>query len=395
MNIVFLSPNFPPPNYLYCVRLRERGATVLGVSDAPYEALRPELRDALTEYYRVPDLHDFDADIRALGWLTHRHGKLDRIDSLNEYWLELEARLRTSFSIPGIQAADIDRVKRKSRMKRIFEKAGILVARGRVCQTAGETRAFVEEVGLPIIAKPDVGVGAARTYRLETEADVEAYLGDKPRMDYILEECLEGQLLTYDGLVDRHGRVVFESSLVYGVPVLDAVRGADMSYWIERQIPDDLRDVGLRTVRAFGVRERPFHFEYFRLPSGELAALEVNMRQPGGLTVDLWNWANDIDVYGAWADVIVSGTTAVEPSRAAYAYWAGRKTTKAYRLSHDEVLSRFRSQLVHHERIDDVFAPAIGNYGYVLRGPDLEPLQAAGREILALAAEPSRAARSG
>ena len=27
---------------------------------------------------------------------------------------------------------------------------------------------------------------------------------------------------------------------------------------------------------------------------GDLAALEVNMRQPGGLTVDMWNWANDI-----------------------------------------------------------------------------------------------------
>ena len=391
MNVVFLSPNFPPPTYLYCVRLRELGATVLGLSDAPFDSLRPALREALTEYYRVPDLHDLDADIRALGWFSHRYGKIDRLDSLNEYWLELEARLRTEFNIPGLQAADIDRVKRKSRMKRVFEKAGILVARGRVCRTADETRAFVDEVGLPVIAKPDVGVGAARTYRLDADGDVEAFLGDKPRMDYILEECLEGQLLTYDGLVDRRGRVVFEVSLVYGIPVLDAVRGADMTYWIDREIAPDLRDVGQRTVLAFGIRERPFHAEYFRLPSGELAALEVNMRQPGGLTVDLWNWANDMDVYRAWAEVVVTGTTTVQPSRAAYAFWAGRKSGKAYRLSHDEVLARFEASLVHHERIDDVFAAAIGNYGYVLRGPEIEPLQAAGREILALADAPAPA----
>ncbi len=25
------------------------------------------------------------------------------------------------------------------------------------------------------------------------------------------------------------------------------------------------------------------------------------MRQPGGLTVDMWNYANDIDFYRAWA----------------------------------------------------------------------------------------------
>ena len=78
MNVVFLSPHFPPHLYLFCARLRELGATVLGIADAPWESLRPELRDALTEYYRVPDLHDEDALVRALGYFTHRHGKLDR-----------------------------------------------------------------------------------------------------------------------------------------------------------------------------------------------------------------------------------------------------------------------------------------------------------------------------
>ena len=91
--------------------------------------------------------------------------------------------------------------------------------------------------------------------------------------------------------------------------MLDSVRGADMYYWIDREIAPDLDALGRHIVRAFGVRERPFHFEFFRLPDGELAALEVNMRQPGGLTVDMWNWTSDIDFYRAWAEVIVNGTT--------------------------------------------------------------------------------------
>ena len=77
------------------------------------------------------------------------------------------------------------------------------------------------------------------------------------------------------------------------------------------EISPDLAEIGGRLVRAFDVRERPFHFEFFRLPDGSLAALEVNMRQPGGLTVDMWNWANDIDFYRAWAEVVVGGTTEV------------------------------------------------------------------------------------
>lgn len=389
MNVVFLSPHFPPHLWLFCARLREQGATVLGIADAPWEMLRPELREVLTEYYRVPDLHDLDALVRALGHLTHRYGKIDRIDSLNEYWLETEARLRTEFNIPGLRVTDMARVKRKSGMKRVFERAGIATARGRIVRTPADLGAIIGEVGYPVIAKPDVGVGAARTYRLANDEDAAAFLADRPRVDYMVEEEVVGRLLTFDGLVDRRGRIVFCSSLVYGVPVLDAVRGADMWYWIEREIAPDLADVGERLVRAFGVRERPFHFELFRLPDGSLSALEVNMRQPGGITVDMWNWANDIDFYRAWAEVVVRGTAEVRAGRPYFCAWVGRKRGRAYRLGHEEVLARFAGLLVHHERVDDVFAAAIGNLGYVLRSPDLAPLAAAAAEIQALEGGPA------
>jgi hypothetical protein len=248
-------------------------------------------------------------------------------------------------------------------------------------------RQFVEDVGYPIIAKPDVGVGAARTYRIEDGEDLDAFLGDRPPIDYILEEELSGQLLSFDGLVDRTGRIVFSSSLVYGVPVLDAVRGADMFYWIDREIAPDLAELGGRLVHAFDVRTRPFHFEFFRQPSGELAALEVNMRQPGGLTVDMWDWANDIDFYRAWADVLIRGTADVATERPYYCLWSGRKVGKTYRLSHDEVVRRYGHLLVHFERVDDVFSAAIGNFGYILRDRSLKPLLDANREIEALATD--------
>jgi ATP-grasp domain-containing protein len=387
MNVVFLSPHFPPGMYLYVQRLREAGATVLGMADAPYEALRPELREALTEYYRVGDMHDHEALVRAIGYFTHRYGRIDRIESLNEYWLETDARLRSDFNVFGLRAETIDRVKRKSVMKRVFERAGVPVARGRVVRrgSAPVARHFVEEVGYPIIAKPDVGVGAARTYRIENDTDLDAFLGDRTNIDYILEEYLEGTLLSYDGLVDRRGDIVFASSLVYGLTVLDSVRGADMYYWIDREIAPDLDELGHHIVDAFGVRERPFHFEFFRVADGTLVALEVNMRQPGGLTVDMWNWANDIDFYRAWADVVVNGTTTVPTKRPWYTMWVGRKVGRTYRLTHDEVVAAMGPLLIHHERIDDVFATAIGNYGYILRGPDLEPLQDAAHRILAVA----------
>ena len=386
MNVVILSPHFPPNIRQFCEALRNAGATVLGIADAPFEGLRPELRDALTEYYRVDDLHSYDSLVRALGYFTHRYGKIDPPRLAERVRLETEARLRTDFNIAGIQASQIERIKRKSLMKRVFEKARVPVARGRVCRSGPEARAFVEAVGFPVIAKPDVGVGAARTYRIEDDDDLDSYLGDKPPIDYILEEALTGTLLTYDGLVDRRGRVVFSSSLTYGVSVLDAVRGANMYYWIPREIPADLEETGRRTLAAFDVREQPFHFEYFRLPDGTLAALEVNMRQPGGVTTDMFNYANDIDFYRGWAEVVTRGTTQLPTSRPYNCLYAGRKTGFRYRLAHEDVLARFGGLIVQHERIDDVFSAAIGNYGYVMRHRELKPLMEAARAIQETAA---------
>ena len=375
MNVVFLSPHFPPNWFNFVVRLREAGATVLGIADAHYDELRPELRDAMAEYYRVDDMHDYDALVRALGHFTHRHGKLDRLDSLNEYWLETEARLRTDFNITGIRYREIARIKRKSLMKRIFQRAGLRVGRGRVCRTARATRAFIGEVGYPVVAKPDAGVGAAATYKLENEDDLARYLADKPAVDYIVEEYLSGTLLTFDGMANRRGQVVFGSSFTYSSGVMESVNlGTDIWYCISREIPPDVEEAGHAIVRAFGLRERPFHFEFFRLPDGELVPLEVNMRPPGGLTVDMFNYANEIDFYRGWATMLVEGRWDAQVTRPYYCAWASRKHRNRYRLSHAEILERFGSMICHHQAMAGIFASAIGDYGYILRHPDQEPV---------------------
>jgi ATP-grasp domain-containing protein len=384
VNVVFLSPHFPPNMWLYVRRLRQAGATVLGIADAAYDGLRHELREDLTEYFRVDDLHTTDQLRVAVTHFAGRHGRIDRLESLNEYWLETDARLRTEFDIPGLRVEDMERVKRKSAMKAAFREAGVAVARWEVLRHDGapDARRFVAEVGYPFVAKPDVGVGAARTYVIGNDSDLDAFLGDRPPIDYILEEYLEGQLLSYDGLVDRDGEIAYATSLVYGVPVLESVRGADMYFWIDREIAPDLDAAGRGIVRAYGLRERPFHFEFFRMADGELVALEVNMRQPGGAVVDMWNWAGDVDFYRAWAEVVVSGTTTISSAKPYYVLWSGRKPGRPYRLGHDEILRRFGSVLVHHDRVDDVFATAMGSYGYILRDSSLDTLLAASAEIL-------------
>lgn len=382
MNVVFLSPHFPPNFWHFCRGLREAGANPLGIADAPWETLRPELRATLTEYYRVPDMHRHEDLVRGLGYLTFRHGKLDRLDSMSEYWLESEARLRDDFNISGLRTSDMAAIKRKSEMKRRFVSAGIAVARGRICRTREQLLAFVAEVGYPVVAKPDTGVGAAQTWKIEGDRELEAYLAAKPPFDYIVEEFVSAPIVTYDGLTDRQGRVVFDASLAYERGVMDVVnQDSEMAYTVVRDIPPDLAAAGRALVDAFGVRERFFHFEFFRLPAGGLVALEVNVRPPGGFTVDMWNYQNDVDVYREWGNLLVRGSIEARATRPYFVTWVGRKDRFSYAWSADQLREELGPMLVLHARVEDVFARAIGSEGFILRSPEIEPILEAAAAI--------------
>lgn len=386
MNVVFLSPHFPPNWFRFVVGLRKAGATTMGIADAPWESLRPELQANLDEFYRVDDLADREQLTRALGWLIHRRGLIDRIDSLNEHWLSVEAQLRTDFNIPGLDARTIGAVKRKSVMKQRFMTAGIPVARGRVCRTPQSLRRWIAEIGYPVVAKPDVGVGAAQTYKLANDDDVRRYVVGKPPVDYIVEEYIDGQIVSYDGLAGRRGEIVFDSSFTYSHGVMESVNElVDLYYWIPREIPADVRATGQQMARVFDVRERPFHFEMFRQRDGGLIALEVNMRPPGGLSVDMMNFANDFDLYDQWAKVVVRGEFDAVITRAHACLYVMRRDGRPYARSHAQIMATFGKLVMLEARMDRMFARAMGDHAYVLRGPDVEELIVVAREIQALA----------
>lgn len=326
-------------------------------------------------------MHDQDQLVRALGYFTHRYGKLHHLDSHNEYWLETEARLRTDFNIPGIQMDRIYNVKKKSEMKRIFQEAKLNPARGKVCGTEQEVRDFIKEVGYPVIAKPDNGVGAAATFKLESDDCIQVYLRGKPNTDYILEEFVTGQIVTFDGLVDNNGELIFSSSLRYNKGVMEAVNeNSDIFYYTVREIEPFLEKAGKAILKAFDVRGRFFHFEFF-LKDNAVVPLEVNMRPPGGLTLDMFNFIFDFDCYDAWAQMQVHGISNPVKDRKYFVMYVGRKNHITYRLSHDKAVEEHCELIVHHERIDSIFAPAIGNYGYMLRHEKLEPLLEAAESI--------------
>ena len=386
-NFVFISPNFPTNYWQFCQELKNNGLRVLGIGDQPYDTLLPELKSSLHEYYKVGSMENYDEVYRAVAFFISKYGRIDWLESNNEYWLERDAMLRTDFHITsGFQVEDMDRIKFKSKMKPYYQAAGIPTARYHIVDDFNGCKAFIDEVGWPVIVKPDNGVGASHTYKLKDDEGLRSFLAEKePHVSYIMEEFITAEVNSYDAIIDSHGEPIFETGNVTPNSIMDIVNTNDNSiYYIVNQLPEDTRRAGRATVKSFGVRSRFVHFEFFRLTAdhphmgkkGDVVALEVNMRPCGGFSPDMMNFANSTDVYKIWADMIAYDSTQKPCGERRYCAYAGRRDGKNFRLSHDELTRKYAAQMRMVTRIPDALSGAMGNQMYVAVFPTEEEMQA-------------------
>lgn len=392
-NFIFISPNFPTNYWMFCRELKKNGLNVLGIGDQPYDELSADLKDSLNEYYKVSNLENDDEVYRAVAFLIFKHGRIDWLESNNEYWLERDARLRTDFNITsGFQVSDIPHIKFKSQMKEFYQKAGIPVARYHMVDNLENCLEFAKTVGYPVVAKPDNGVGASHTFKLENDHQMAKFFDLKwPDTPYIMEEFIAGEVNSYDAIIDSQGEPMFETGNVTPMSIMDIVNNNDNSiYYILKNLPEDTRAAGRATVKSFGVKSRFVHFEFFRLQKdqeglgkkGDIVALEVNMRPCGGFTPDMIDFAHSTDVYKIWADMIAFDRSTMPIGKHAYCAFAGRRDGKDFALSHAEILEKYSKNMKMVERIPDVLSGAMGNQMYIATFSSQKEMDAFYKDIL-------------
>ncbi len=373
MNVIYLSPNFPPNFYHFCVELKRAGANVLAIGDAAYDTLIPELKEVITEYSCV-DMMNYDQVFRTVAYFSSKYGKIDRIDSQTEFWLSLEARLRLDFNIYGQKPCDLDINQSKLAMKNVYKKAGVPVADAISIDNPDILADFVKTYGFPFIIKPDRGVGASNTYKVKSEAQLSEILRDLPP-GYIIEPFVEGRIVTFDGLADRSGEIMFASSFELSGAVLEILEEKkDMHYIYSKDISPKLEKLGRRVIKGFNIHERFFHGEFFLTPEGEYLGLEVNVRPPGGFSLDMLNYTADVDLYRAWAELLVHGNDNLEYKRKYNVANVSRRDYINYAYNKDDIMRELGDIVVEATRIPEAYSEAMGNDTYILRHPDMNTL---------------------
>lgn len=401
MNFIFISPHFPHTYWEFCDRLKKNGVNTLGIADAPYETLSNEVKNSLTEYYKVDNLEDYDQVYRAVAFFAFKYGKIDWIESNNEYWLEQDARLRTDFHVTtGLQADETSAIKEKSEMKKYYLSGNIPTARQiRASEGVQKVLDFAKIVNYPLICKPDIGVGAGGTHKIHDARELyDFYEKTAEVQNYVVEEFITGDICSYDAIINSQGLPLFESMTVWPPSIMDIVnKQLDLSYYVDKTIPEPLQIIGRKTVEAFNVKSRFVHLEFFRLDGdreglgkkGDFVALEVNMRPAGGYTPDMINYAHSTDVYKIWADMICYDKSQVASAyhhngrnalslpwhNEYYCAFASRRDSHNYVYSDEEVKERYKNQMVMCERMPEILSGAMGNQMFTVRLNDYQEVE--------------------
>jgi biotin carboxylase len=195
-------------------------------------------------------------------------------------------------------------------MKERVAAAGLRCPRAFRVRTKSEAREAAERIGYPVVLKPIAGAGSADTYRVDSDAELEAALAKMGHVaEASCEEYIEGEEFTYD-TVSIDGKPVYENVAQYLPKPLEA-RSQEWISPVVITVRDlnqpKLRkgiELGRQVLGALGMGDGFTHMEWFFTPQGEAVFGEIGCRPGGAHLVDQMNYTSDIDLFREWARVV-------------------------------------------------------------------------------------------
>lgn len=398
--VLMISPGYPTELNHFTRGLSVHGARVFGIGDQPESDLPPSVRQHLSGYIQAPSLLDEPAVVaQVAAWKAAQ--PLDQVECLWEPGVILAAKIREHLGVPGQKVAQATLFRDKDAMKQAVAAAGIRVPLHRRAASPGECHRAALEIGFPIIIKPIAGAGSADTFRVNTKLELDSVLVRIGRdREVNVEEFIEADEFTYD-TVCIDGAIAYANICFYRPRPLPARQNE----WISPQTIA-LRDVeapdlagglkmGPEVLKALGFQTGFTHMEWYRTPSGETIFGEIAARPPGARTVDIMNYASDIDLYAGYAEAALHGRFSTKVERKYNAAIIFKRAQGQGRIRHiaglDELRRRFGPYIAVEELLSvgemrrNWLLTLVSDGFLVVRHPDLQTTfdmaDAVGREL--------------
>ena len=390
MNVLMIAPGYPAEMQYFTQALTAVGARVIGLGDQPVGALPEIARSSLADYVQVKSFVDEQAIIAQVRELADR-SPIDRVECLWEPMMILAAGLREALGLPGMTVSETIPFRDKEVMKQVLDDAGIRTPRHARAVTVTECREAAERIGFPLIVKPIAGAGSADTYRVDSAEDLEAVLPTLRHVPQVsVEEFVEGDDMTFDticvdGQIQHFNicryepRALVSKQVEWISPVTYALRDVDAP---------ELRaglEMGEQVIRALGFKTGYTHMEWYRKADGEAVFGEIAARPPGVRTVDLINFASDIDTYTGWAEAVCDGQFSQVVERMYNSCWVIKRAQGSGRIQRIEGLAPLLQEYGSSVCLVDLLptgaprrnwqATLISDGMVFLRHPDLETLK--------------------
>jgi phosphoribosylaminoimidazole carboxylase (NCAIR synthetase) len=398
-SVIFVVPFFDDRATRYIDALVNLPDVRLGVvSQDPFEHLTEVLRGRVAAHWRIDDVQNSGQLLWAAQALARQLGAIHRLLSMNEQLQVPVAEAREQLGIEGMRVEVALNFRDKARMKTMLRAAGLPCARHRVMTSAADAWQFANEVGYPLVLKPQAGAGAQSTFQIDNPAALEQALRElapHSNQPVQMEEFIVGDEHSLE-TVSLDGKAIWHSLTHYLPSILDVVRHP----WIQwgqllpREIDDphydDIRQVGSQALQALGMGTGLSHLEWFRRRDGSVVISEVAARPPGAQMMTLTSRAHDVDLYSAWGRLMIFGVFDPPPRRfaAGTAFLRGMGRGRVKAVHGLDQAQRELGHLVTDVKLPQVGQPSSTSYegeGYViLRHPETAVVEQALRRLVSL-----------
>jgi D-alanine-D-alanine ligase-like ATP-grasp enzyme len=324
VHVVFVAPYFGA-NMLAAIRaFAQLEGTRLGlVSAEPEDRIRAWLRPAIAGHFRVDDPLDAGQLAMATRAFQREWGRVDRLLGYLEQLQVPLALARDACGVEGMGAQVARRFRDKNLMKATLRDAGLPVARQALVHGAADALRFVAEVGYPIVLKPVSGLGSRDTQRASSDDELYAALNllvPTPSAPCQAEEFVRGAEHTYE-VASIGGEPVWRSSTAYLPGPLQVLENPWMQYCVllPREVDAPpvraFAETNAAALRALGMVDGLSHMEWFLRDDGTTVIGEVGARPPGVNIMAMNGLAHGVDLWAAWARLMVHKTWEVPAER--------------------------------------------------------------------------------